>query len=131
MSTGAPKPIRLSRHARGRLLRRGVTEAEVEDTIRTAPWQPAFGGRQQASKVFSFQAVWNGKYYVNKRVRPVFIERVFPTTLPMTGPPISQVVTMALAMLAFGSLLLAGARVAPKLVAAPSPSVLIWELRSA
>ncbi len=35
------KPIRPSGHARGQLARRGVSEDEVIETIRTSSWQPA------------------------------------------------------------------------------------------
>jgi hypothetical protein len=39
------KPIRLSAHALGYTGKRGFTQAEVEETIRTSPWQPADKGR--------------------------------------------------------------------------------------
>ena len=74
MNTEAGKPIRLSDHARGYLVRRGFTETEVHETIRTSPWQPAQRGRQEAIKDFSFQALWNGTFYNTKRVRPIFVE---------------------------------------------------------
>jgi hypothetical protein len=76
MSAGGTKPIRLSKHARDNLSRRGFTQAEVEDTIRTAPWQPAPSGRWQAAKEFPFNSVWNGKSYATKKVRPIFVELV-------------------------------------------------------
>ena len=60
MHAGAGKPIRLSDHARGYLVRRGFTETEVHEAIRTSPWQPAQRGRQEAIKDFPFQALWNG-----------------------------------------------------------------------
>jgi hypothetical protein len=69
-----PKAIRLSGHAYGYIDRRGFTEDEVEETIRTSPWQPAQGNRLEASKDFAFYAEWNGKRYATKRVRPVFVE---------------------------------------------------------
>jgi hypothetical protein len=74
MSNGSTKPIRLSKHARGRLRQRGFTETEVQDTIRTCPWRPAPGGRWEALKVYSFQNVWNGTHYANKKVRVIFVE---------------------------------------------------------
>ena len=74
MSAGGSKPIRLSSHARGYLARRGFTEAEVEDSIRTSPWRPAPSGRWQATKEFPFQALWNGNFYARKKVRPIFVE---------------------------------------------------------
>ena len=74
MHYGAGKPIRFSQHARGYLTRRGFTEAEAEETIRTSPWQPARGGRMEASKDFLYNHLWNGTFYATKRVRPVFVE---------------------------------------------------------
>jgi len=74
MNTGVSKPIRLSEHARGYLVRRGFTEAEVYEVIRTSPWQPAQRERQEAIKDFPYQALWNGTFYATKRVRPIFVE---------------------------------------------------------
>jgi len=48
--------------------------AEVEETIRTAPWQPAELGRLDCRKNFSYGAEWNGKVYATKQVRLVFVE---------------------------------------------------------
>jgi hypothetical protein len=74
MSGGTSKPIRLSAHARGYLARRGFSQAEVEEAIRTAVWRAARGGRMEAAKEFPYNDVWNGTYYTTKRVRPVFVE---------------------------------------------------------
>jgi hypothetical protein len=74
MNAGTSKPIRLSDHAREYLVRRGFTEIEVHEAIRTSPWQPARRGRQEAIKDFPHQALWNGTFYATKRVRPVFVE---------------------------------------------------------
>jgi hypothetical protein len=68
------KPVRLSAHATGYLTRRGFTAAEVEETIRTSPWLPARNGRLEAVKDFPYNAVWNGRHYATKRVRPVFVD---------------------------------------------------------
>jgi hypothetical protein len=53
---------------------RGFTLAEVEETIRSCPWMPVELGRQECRKDFSFDAVWNGRHYATKQVRPVFVE---------------------------------------------------------
>jgi hypothetical protein len=74
MSSGPPKRIRLSAHARGYLSRRGFTEAEVVETIRTSPWRPANLGRLEAAKEFPYNLAWNGTIYAIKRVRTVFVE---------------------------------------------------------
>ena len=68
------KPVRLSAHARGYLRRRGFTAREVEEAIRTCPWEAAELGRRECRKDFSYGREWNGKVYATKRVRPVFVE---------------------------------------------------------
>ena len=68
------KPIRLSAHAHRYCPIPGFTQAEIEETIRTSPWQPAELGRKECRKDFPFNADWNGKHYVTKQVRPVFVE---------------------------------------------------------
>ncbi len=74
MSNGTTKPIRLSHHARGYLARRGFTEAEVRDAIRTSPWRAVRAGRWETAKEFAYNAVWNGTFCAAKRVRPIFVE---------------------------------------------------------
>jgi hypothetical protein len=68
------KPIRLSAHAQGYVNQRGFTATEVEDAIRTSPWQPAELGRIECRKNFPFGREWNGKAFPTKQVRPVFVE---------------------------------------------------------
>jgi len=68
------KPIRLSAHAQGYLARRGFTLAEVEQAIRSAPWEPAERGRLQCRRDFPFRGTWNGTWYNTKQVRPIFVE---------------------------------------------------------
>jgi hypothetical protein len=68
------KPIRLSDHAQRYESRRGFTLNEVEDAVRTAPWQSAELGRLECRKDFAYRKEWNGKSYATKQVRPVFVE---------------------------------------------------------
>ena len=68
------KPIRLSDHAMRYMSKRGFTIAEVEDAIRTVPWQSAELGRLDCRKDFAYGKEWNGKVYATKQVRPVFVE---------------------------------------------------------
>jgi hypothetical protein len=68
------KPIRLSGHAKEQLIFRGTDEAEVVETIRTSPWQPAELGRLECSKDFVYQKQWNRRFYKTKRVRPIFVD---------------------------------------------------------
>lgn len=68
------KPIRISGHAREQMTRRGATEAEVVAAIRQGQWGQADGGRRDGRLDIPFDAIWNGKHYAIKQVRPVFAE---------------------------------------------------------
>ena len=70
------KPIRLSDHAWRYATKRGFTLAEIEDAIRTTPWQSAELGRLDCRKDFAYGKEWNGRVYATKQVRPVFVEEV-------------------------------------------------------
>lgn len=70
------KPIRLSRHASEYRGRRGFTETEVKETIRSSAWLPAAKDRLEAARDFPFDDEWNGRRYATKRVRPIFVEEV-------------------------------------------------------
>jgi hypothetical protein len=73
------KPIRLSAHALGYRIKRGFAVAEVEQAIRTCPWQPAELGRLECRMNVPYGREWNGKTYATKQVRPVFAE--YPTEI--------------------------------------------------
>lgn len=66
--------IRFSGHARDSMLRRGATEQEILDTIRTSPWRQAELGRLECRKDFAYEQDWNGRFYDTKQVRPIFVE---------------------------------------------------------
>jgi hypothetical protein len=68
------KTVRLSGHALGQLVRRGVSEAEVIEAIRSSPWRPAELGRLECRKDFVYEREWNDKFYATKQVRPIFVE---------------------------------------------------------
>jgi hypothetical protein len=68
------KPIRLSNHALRYMSKRGFTVTEVEEAIRTIPWDTAELGRLDCRKDFPYSRGWNGKVYATKQVRPVFVE---------------------------------------------------------
>ena len=68
------KPVRLSGHARDSTHYRSASQAEVIEAIRSAVWTLAEGGRLECRKEFAYQAVWNGRFYDTKQVRPVFVE---------------------------------------------------------
>lgn len=70
------KPIRLSMHAAQQVTRRGSSYQEVADVIRTSAWMPAKRGkgRQECTKDFAYNAIWNGNPYAIKQVRPIFVD---------------------------------------------------------
>ena len=68
------KSVRLSAHARLQLGPRGTTEEEVGEAIRTTAWQHAERDRLECRRTIPYDAVWNGKWYATKQVRPIFVE---------------------------------------------------------
>lgn len=62
MSFSINKPIELFAHARGYLHSRGFMVAEVEDAIRTTPWQSAELGGWSAARTFSTVAIGTGSF---------------------------------------------------------------------
>lgn len=68
------KLIRLSGHAKEQLFFRGTTEEEVVEAIKTSQWLPTELGRLECRKDFTFENIWNKKYYKIKQVRPIFVE---------------------------------------------------------
>ena len=72
--SAAVKPIVLSGHAREKIAVRGVSEIEVVEAIRTAPWGPAEQGRLECRLNLPFDDEWHGTRYATKQVRPVFVD---------------------------------------------------------
>lgn len=68
------KTIRLSQHALGKLVLRGVSKAEVEKAITSSRWSKIEGERFNCQLDFDFKSEWQGKYYNTKRVKPIFVE---------------------------------------------------------
>jgi len=68
------KPIRLSGHAKDRLVFRGTSEEEVIEAIKTSKWQPVEPDRFECKKDFPYDKEWNKVYYKTKQVKPIFIE---------------------------------------------------------
>jgi hypothetical protein len=68
------KPVRLSGHAEKQLRSRGATMPEVVEAIRTEPWRSAELGKLECRKDFAYNALWNGKHYATKQVRPIFTD---------------------------------------------------------
>ncbi len=65
--------IVLSDHARDYIPIRGYLPNEVEQAIMESEWQSAERNRLNARKDFPFHALWNGKVYETKQVRPIFV----------------------------------------------------------
>ena len=70
------RAIRVSQHASERMQQRGATLAEVEQTIRKAPWQSAAGDKRRARHDFLFAArsPITGEVYRYKKVEVIFAE---------------------------------------------------------
>lgn len=68
------KPIRLSEHAKMQLWRRGTTEEEIVESIRTSKWFSVELDRTQCKKDYEFNSIWNNKHYETKQVNPIFVE---------------------------------------------------------
>ena len=78
------KAIELSQHAIDQAGERGTSREEIELAIRTSEWQPARFGRWECRRDFEFNSVWNGKRYLTKQLRPVFVdeeERIVVVTI--------------------------------------------------
>ena len=54
--------------------RGGVTEAEVEETVRKGSREPTTLGREMCRYNFVFNRKWQGKHYAVKQVAPVMKE---------------------------------------------------------
>ncbi len=65
--------IIFSAHALSYIPIRGYQLAEVEQAIREMEWQPTEHNRLDVRKNFPYQAIWNGKFYETKQVRPIFV----------------------------------------------------------
>ena len=73
--TPAPKPIRLSAHAKEQCVERGTNAAEVELAIRKGRREPAKLGRWMYRYNIAFNQEWNGRRYAIKQVAPIVAER--------------------------------------------------------
>ena len=62
-------------HARDRMRERGATEDEVMATLSKGTELRAAGGRKVKELVFSFNAVWQGKPYPQKKLRVIYMEQ--------------------------------------------------------
>jgi hypothetical protein len=67
-------PVFFTSHARDRMARRGTSEAEVEEVVRTGEHLEARHGRLAFRKDFAYGREWEGKWYDMKQVMPIVAE---------------------------------------------------------
>ena len=65
--------VRVSRHTLLRALKRGVSLTEIEDTLASGKPVPAAFGRLAREKVFPLNALWQGRFYAEKKVKVVYV----------------------------------------------------------
>lgn len=65
--------IRIEPHTLKRAMERGATEEEIIEVLTNGVTVAAKEGRLAKSKVFRFNALRNGKHYLQKRVEVYFI----------------------------------------------------------
>jgi len=68
------KDIHLSKHALDQIKFRGATLEEVVTAITESQWESADEGRLECRINFRYNKEWNGKYYDEKQIRPIFVE---------------------------------------------------------
>ena len=66
--------VRLHPHAQARLNERGATEAEVIATVEHGVTFAAQSGRTGFRCNFPFNAEWNGKFYITKKVEAIAVQ---------------------------------------------------------
>lgn len=76
MQYDGKKPILLTNHAKEQCEERGATEAEILKAITEEGWKPANNNRLECKSSFLFSGFWNGSFYTNKEVRPIFVEEL-------------------------------------------------------
>ena len=66
--------IQLHPHAKGRMIERGATEAEVVATVERGERFPAKLGRTGFRRNFHFESMWQQRRYANKQVEAFAVE---------------------------------------------------------
>ena len=70
------KSIVLSFHAIEQCKERGTNEEEVIKAIKECKWILAKKNRLECKISLPCDKTWNGHFYVNKEVRPIFVDEV-------------------------------------------------------
>ena len=68
------KPIRFSAHSLDQMLLRGTTQEEVIESINRCKRSLAGFDRLECQIDFTYNELWNGRRYMTKRFRPIFVE---------------------------------------------------------
>jgi hypothetical protein len=68
------KRVIITKHARGKMADRGVSEEEIREAIRIGRCEPAQRGLMQYRLNIEYRQLWGGKYYGMKQVLPVVAE---------------------------------------------------------
>jgi len=61
-------------HALKRAIERGASEEEIKQVLLNGTTVPIQEGRKAKEMVFDFNRNWQGKYYLQKKVKVVYIE---------------------------------------------------------
>ncbi|MGQ9555492.1 MAG: hypothetical protein ACUVWR_15425 [Anaerolineae bacterium] len=67
--------IRIDLHTQARTGERGTNVDEIRDVVSTGTPIAAHSGRYAKAKIYDFNAIWNGKFYQQKRVEVVYVVR--------------------------------------------------------
>lgn len=67
------KLIVLSFHANEQCEERGTNESEVVKAITESEWKVAKKNRLECKIYLPCNETWNGHFYINKEVRPIFV----------------------------------------------------------
>lgn len=66
--------IKIDPHTISRMPKRGVSEEEIFETLKTGAPFEAKNGRKGRAKVFTYKQNYEGKYYEEKKVEVIFVE---------------------------------------------------------
>jgi hypothetical protein len=65
--------IRIDPHTAARAVERGASEPEIRDVLAEGVVIPARGTRMAKARVFPYNAIWNGRFYSEKRVEVIYL----------------------------------------------------------
>ena len=74
MKYDGSKSIFITNHAKEQCKERGVAAEEVIKTIQEQAWIAAKKNRLECKASYPYTDFWNGQFYTNKEVRPIFVE---------------------------------------------------------